>query len=134
MNTKQILFTIAIIAAISPATVVAPVMAQNMSGGNMTGGNMTGGNMTGKISGWEDEYLTPQEAAKCTPPEVEVSEGKCGIDQSRQGDGSADSAAATAADDDDGGDTNSGDGGDTNSGDGGGQDQSEDDEEQEEGN
>ena len=135
MNTKQILFTIAIIAAISPATVVAPVMAQNM-----TGGNMTGGNMTGKISDWR--HLTPQEAAKCTPPEVEVSEGKsevevsegkCGIDQSRQGDGSADSAAATAADDDDGGDTNSGDGGDTDSGDGGGQDQSEDDEEQKEG-
>ena len=60
-----------------------------------------------------------RERAKCTPPEVEVSEGKCGIDQSRQGDGSADRAAATAADDDDGGDTNSGDGGDTNSGDGG---------------
>lgn len=36
MNTKQILFTIAIIAAVSPATVVAPVMAQNMSGGNIT--------------------------------------------------------------------------------------------------
>jgi hypothetical protein len=37
MNTKQILFTIAIIAAISAATVVTPVMAQNMTGGNMTG-------------------------------------------------------------------------------------------------
>jgi hypothetical protein len=50
MNTKQILFTIAIIAAISAATVVTPVMAQNM-----TGGNMTGGNMTGSISGYEED-------------------------------------------------------------------------------
>jgi hypothetical protein len=70
MNTKQILFTIAIIAAISPATVVAPVMAQNMTGGNMTGGNMTGGNMTGKISGG---FLTQQDfqemaKSKCIPP------------------------------------------------------------------
>jgi hypothetical protein len=60
MNTKQILFTIAIIAAISAATVVTPVMAQNMTGGNMTGGNMTGGNMTGgnmtgSISGYEED-------------------------------------------------------------------------------
>jgi hypothetical protein len=50
MNTKQILFTITIIAAISAATVVTPVMAQNM-----TGGNMTGGNMTGSISGYEED-------------------------------------------------------------------------------
>jgi hypothetical protein len=55
MNTKQILFTIAIIAAISAATVVTPVMAQNMTGGNMTGGNMTGGNMTGSIRGYEED-------------------------------------------------------------------------------
>jgi hypothetical protein len=45
MNTKQILFTIAIIAAISAATVVTPVIAQNM----------TGGNMTGSISGYEED-------------------------------------------------------------------------------
>ena len=45
MTTKQILFVIAIIAAISAATVVTPVMAQNM----------TGGNMTGSISGYEED-------------------------------------------------------------------------------
>jgi hypothetical protein len=50
MNTKLILFTVAIIAACSAATVVTPVMAQNLTGGNMTGGNMTGGNMTGSVS------------------------------------------------------------------------------------
>ena len=77
MNTKQILFTIAIIAAISPATVVAPVMAQNMTGGNMTGGNMTGGNMTGKISGGFD--FAKQQAEKCIPPEVKLDPFTCGI-------------------------------------------------------
>jgi len=134
MNTKQIIFTIAIIAAISPATVVAPVMAQNM-----TGGNMTGGNMTGKTSGFTDD-IAMQEEVKCTPPEVisyeGTFEGKCMIPQ---GSGSADRAAATAADDDDDGDADTGNGG----GQGGGEDQSEDEdggqgkdeeEEQEEGN
>ena len=122
MNTKQILFTIAIIAAIGPATVVAPVMAQNMTGGNMTGGNMTGGNMTGKTSGFTDD-IAMQEDVKCTPPEVisyeGTFEGKCVIPQ---GSGSADRAAATAADDNDDGDTDTGNDG----GQDGGEDQSED--------
>ncbi|MGH9979243.1 MAG: hypothetical protein ACRD8Z_25930 [Nitrososphaeraceae archaeon] len=45
MDSKQIFMMLAIVAALSTAMIVTPVIAQNM-----TGGNMTGGNMTGKIS------------------------------------------------------------------------------------
>jgi hypothetical protein len=68
MITKQILITIAIIAAISAVMVTIPAMAQmvdnasmgnltvgNMTGGNTTGGNMTTGVMSGQISGYEED-------------------------------------------------------------------------------
>jgi len=53
MDSKQLLFIVAIIAALSAATIAMPIMAQMSDNASM--GNLTGGNMTGKISGAEED-------------------------------------------------------------------------------
>ena len=55
MNLKPLLLVVAIIAALSSATMVTSVLAQNMTGGNMTGGNMT--DAVGTISSAEEDEL-----------------------------------------------------------------------------
>lgn len=65
MDLKQLLLVVAIIAALSSATMVTSVLAQNMTGGNMTGGNMTDAqnttadiNQTGSISSYTGCRMT----------------------------------------------------------------------------
>jgi hypothetical protein len=60
MDLKQLLLVVAIIAALSSATMVTSVLAQNMTGGNMTDAQNTTAdiNQTGSISSYTGCRMT----------------------------------------------------------------------------
>lgn len=103
MDSKQIFMILAIIAALSIAVIVIPVMAQNM-----TNGNMTGANMTGKISSFQPPPTgcpVDAEGIERCPPSQELTDSNGDANENGNGD---------ASDDENGGDSSNNNGNDDN--------------------